>query len=86
MNNGYHCISQIMRLSVNVPCPYCEQVDIWRVIVLPLDLPAFICAECDTIWLTREDIGADKGKNFGDFMAERGLDATWNNVVKTQQV
>ena len=62
-------------------CPICGQGGLYRVRILNCDnLEAFLCSECDAIWLGDEEAARNGYDRFETFMEKRGLTANWKQV------
>ena len=62
-------------------CPRCNQGFIREVRINALNLDAFLCEECDALWLGRDDIGPTSFVDFTTFMEARGLKGLWSEVT-----
>ena len=58
--------------ELQVPCPRCGQDWIQEVRLIALEQDAFLCLECDALWLDAGDIGPDSFRDYGTFMEESG--------------
>ena len=67
-------------------CPYCEQDDLWKVIIPDVDENAVICGECDTVWMHDEEITYGSGKNFDSLMEAIGRVADWGAIERKSKV
>jgi ribosomal protein L37AE/L43A len=65
-----------------VCCPGCGQGWVVRVRVPLLNRELFVCEECETTWLRREDIGVVQPLNFVNFMRENGLKGLWTELER----
>lgn len=63
-------------------CPYCGQDYVWWVLLKQIGQQALMCPECDTVWIAPWGRLNETGWNFDDFMATRGQNADWGEVVK----
>jgi hypothetical protein len=68
-----------------VACPYCQQDYVWEINIRELPGPLFMCLECDTVWVTSDEISDKKGQNFEDFMTQRGRTPDWKVVTKLRR-
>ncbi|MEO8499226.1 MAG: hypothetical protein ABI614_29525 [Planctomycetota bacterium] len=67
-------------------CPYCEQDDLWIVVIEGIPRPdAVMCCECETVWNRDETIEYGTGKNFHNFMAALDKEANWKQVTRKQK-
>lgn len=63
-------------------CPGCGQGWVVHVRIPQLNKELFVCEECETTWLRREDIGVLQPFNFVNMMRENGLKGLWTEVER----
>ena len=68
-------------------CPYCEQDDLWIVVIEGIPTPeAVMCCECETVWQRSEAIEYGTGTNFHNFMTAHDRKVDWNAVTRKQKL
>jgi hypothetical protein len=46
-----------------------------------LDRTAYLCDECDALWLNAEEIGATGFVDFDTFMKDYGRSGLWSEII-----
>ena len=62
-------------------CEVCGQGFIQHVRINKLSQEAYICEECDCMWLQKNDIGDRRTLDFGTFMEENNLPWNWDELT-----
>lgn len=65
-----------------VCCPGCGQGWVVHVRVPRLNRELFVCEECESTWLTRENIGVNQALDFVEFMRSNGLKGLWTELER----
>jgi Zn-finger nucleic acid-binding protein len=63
-----------------IVCPYCEQDYVWEVSIENIPGLFYMCLECDTVWMTTEEINNSTGCIFTNFMRNRGINPDWEDI------
>jgi DNA-directed RNA polymerase subunit RPC12/RpoP len=58
-----------------VACPRCRQEWLREVTLTALDTHAYLCVECDALYLTDTDVAGASFVDYGTFMESRGRSA-----------
>jgi hypothetical protein len=61
-------------------CTACNQGWIIHVRVIRSKKEAYVCDECESTWLSVQDIGTDRVLNFEGMMESEGVPGSWNQV------
>lgn len=61
-------------------CPDCEQGVVTKVQVRATQEVLHVCQECESLWLTAEDIGTEPFNSFTSYMEELGLPPLWSSL------
>ena len=61
-----------MSTDARVLCPRCGQDWLIHVRLVPLNLDAIRCPDCEALWLTAEEIGPASFVDYNTFMMQRG--------------
>jgi ribosomal protein L37AE/L43A len=61
-------------------CPGCNQGRVFHVRIKASDKRIFVCEECETTWMSREEIGVKQPVNFAQFLRANELKGEWAEV------
>jgi len=70
-----------MKENSKIWCPRCDQGWVVHAIIRADSTSLWICDECDAIWLSVDTIGQGKWIDFTEYMEERNLPGTWDQLV-----
>lgn len=62
-------------------CPVCEQSYIYIYLVQELQIKIFVCDECYSIWLNKENINFENALDLSEFMTNNGIIFSWDNNI-----
>jgi len=68
-------------MSLNCECPACLSADIVKCEITKLEKIIYLCSECQIAWLVKEEIGNITFVYLNDFLIDRGLAASIDEVV-----
>jgi hypothetical protein len=72
----------LRRRDLVTECPFCDgQGSVCKARIVKLNRIIYICDECDTIWLDRNDIKETNSNRFDEFMKQNGLLPLWSELT-----
>jgi hypothetical protein len=72
-------------MADSVRCPGCGQAWVRHFRVRELERDIYLCGECETMWLSRDEIGEESPTSFSDFMRQQGLRAVWSEIEEISE-
>lgn len=68
-------------MESRMACPRCGQGWVLEVHIVALHRDAFLCEECEALWLDCASIGPVKFIDFGEYMEAHGRSGLWSELV-----
>ena len=62
-------------------CPRCEQGLVLDVAIPKAQVEAYLCDECEALWLDKATVGAQNFVDYSTFMRAHGGDGLWSELV-----